>query len=636
MAWPTLAELVSNFAPILHLDKDEVNLPSSTDWYIGQVGYQAASGTYSGPGQWNWGGVAQSSPDDYLVAPQDIWAELMKGDLASATSYVHVLPVDDGTDMVDIQYWLFYPYNGQETFEVTGWTGATGEALMPLSIHWGDWECVTVRVNVGQQVVGVFFSQHSGGQWCSPNDGFLTLSGTRPNIYVASGSHANYPVGGGPYEIGGGDVWDVRFAVADYARGGGPTVHLASPNPPVVIQNDAQAILPTPVTPPPWLAFKGRWGQPLAPALTDAQIGALVSAAADAMKLSSLVEDAVQYVASSDSLQVWLAEVILPIAKGDLTGPTTPSEKGSWAVTPTFLPFGTDTPIGSSASLVPVALATMSGSQILCIGMGYPLPPMMGAWSFDQGKWSKAPSPTMALAGLAACVTPSGSLALLGLVKKNLVAFLSSQGSAGPWSEAGLWPAPLATTGASIGQFNGAWYIAWGGTNGTIQYLSTTDWVHFGSPQSVMLPGDNGPVAAALAGDALVAPAVASCAGSLVIVAPIPGLEKGMPTVLGAYVSPDGSSWTGPNLLPSMSLYSDTSGALAGGPNGTLYCFYADSNKRVRYSVTSDGADWSDSGTIAGALSTRTPSVVPWQGGFLVVHPGKSSPTLYWNSATFD
>ncbi len=263
----------------------------------------------------------------------------MKGYIPTATSYVHVLPVDDRTDMVDLQYWLFYPYNGQETFEVTGWTGSTGQALMPLSIHWGDWECVTVRVNIDQQVVGVFFSQHSGGQWCSPNDGFLSLSGTHPNVYVASGSHANYPAASNStYEIGGVDVWDVRFAVADYARGGGPTVNLSAPNPPVVIQNDAQAILPTPVTSPPWLAFRGRWGQPIEPTLTDAEIGSLVAAAASGMQLNVLVEDAVQYVAGSTTLQAWLSEVILPIAKGDLTGPTGPSQKGSWAVTPTFLP----------------------------------------------------------------------------------------------------------------------------------------------------------------------------------------------------------------------------------------------------------------------------------------------------------
>ncbi len=119
-----------------------------------------------------------------------------------------------------------------------------------------------------------------------------------------------------------------------------------------------------------------------------------------------------------------------------------------------------------------------------------------------------------------------------------------------------------------------------------------------------MLPSVDGPVPATIAGGALVAPAVESCGGALVIVAPIAGLEKGMPMVLGAYVSSDGSNWTGPNLLPSMSLCSNTSGALAGGPNGTLYCFYADSNKKVRYSVTSDGADWSDSGTIAGAFTS--------------------------------
>ena len=330
--------------------------------------------------------------------------------------------------------------------------------------------------------------------------------------------------------------------------------------------------------------------------------------------------------------------MILPIAKGDLTGPTGPSQKGSWAVTPTFLPFGTDAPIASSVSLVPVALATMPGSQILCIGMGSPLPPAMRAWSLNQGKWSSAKSPTMSpFGGLAACATPSGGLALLGLGKTSLLAFISSSGaSGGPWSAAGLWPAPPATTGASIGQLNGVWYIAWGGADGSIQYLSTTDWVHFGSPQSVMIPSVDGPVPATIAGGGLVAPAVESCGGALVIVAPIAGLEKGMPTVLGAYVSSDGSNWTGPNLLPSMSLCSNTSGALAAGPNGTLYCFYADNNKKVRYSVTSDGADWSDSGTIAGAFTQRTPSVVPWQGGFLVVHPGKSSPTVYWNSATFE
>jgi hypothetical protein len=267
----------------------------------------------------------------------------------------------------------------------------------------------------------------------------------------------------------------------------------------------------------------------------------LVAAAASGMQLNVLVEDAVQYVAGSTTLQAWLSEVILPIAKGDLTGPTGPSQKGSWAVTPTFLPFGTDAPIASSVSLVPVALATMPGSQILCIGMGSPLPPAMRAWSLNQGKWSSAKSPTMSpFGGLAACATPSGGLALLGLGKTSLLAFISSSGaSGGPWSAAGLWPAPPATTGASIGQLNGVWYIAWGGADGSIQYLSTTDWVHFGSPQSVMIPSVDGPVPATIAGGGLVAPAVESCGGALVIVAPIAGLEKGMPTVLGAYVSSD-------------------------------------------------------------------------------------------------
>ncbi|CAG8721992.1 335_t:CDS:2 [Funneliformis caledonium] len=74
----------------------------------------------------------------------------------------------------DIEYWLFYPYNGPTNFGLTP--------------HEGDWEQATVRVYVDEnakddepksQVLGVWMSAHSEGS-CAIN------------------THANYGIGSGP------------------------------------------------------------------------------------------------------------------------------------------------------------------------------------------------------------------------------------------------------------------------------------------------------------------------------------------------------------------------------------------------------------------------------------------------------
>ncbi|CAI2190374.1 13003_t:CDS:2, partial [Funneliformis geosporum] len=95
----------------------------------------------------------------------------------------------------DIEYWLFYPYNGP-----------TFHGLTP---HEGDWEQATLRVYVDEnakadepksQVLGVWMSTHSdGGWWASSiyqssgsNIGPLDFEEEHPIVYSAINSHANY------------------------------------------------------------------------------------------------------------------------------------------------------------------------------------------------------------------------------------------------------------------------------------------------------------------------------------------------------------------------------------------------------------------------------------------------------------
>jgi hypothetical protein len=73
-----------------------------------------------------------------------------------------------------IQYWWFFGYN---------------DTVVPGINHQGDWEHVTLWVYSGA-VRSVYFSAHSGGT--TVQAGGFALSGKRPIVFVALGTHAAY------------------------------------------------------------------------------------------------------------------------------------------------------------------------------------------------------------------------------------------------------------------------------------------------------------------------------------------------------------------------------------------------------------------------------------------------------------
>ncbi len=84
-------------------------------------------------------------------------------------------------ERIDLQYWLWYPFND---FSPTIPAGGIWQ------VHEGDWEVVSVILDRTGRPLVAGYSQHSAGMrraWAK-----VPKQGQRPVVYVALGSHANF------------------------------------------------------------------------------------------------------------------------------------------------------------------------------------------------------------------------------------------------------------------------------------------------------------------------------------------------------------------------------------------------------------------------------------------------------------
>jgi hypothetical protein len=82
---------------------------------------------------------------------------------------------------IDLQYWIWYPYNDYSS------TVPPGEVWQ---VHEGDWESVSVILDLVGKPLVVGLSKHCEGTrraWSG-----VRKRGARPVVYVGLGSHANY------------------------------------------------------------------------------------------------------------------------------------------------------------------------------------------------------------------------------------------------------------------------------------------------------------------------------------------------------------------------------------------------------------------------------------------------------------
>lgn len=82
---------------------------------------------------------------------------------------------------IDLQYWIWYPY---DDWSPTVQPGAVWQ------VHEGDWEAVSVVLDLQGRPLVAGYSQHKAGkrrEWAR-----VPKRGARPLVYVALGSHANF------------------------------------------------------------------------------------------------------------------------------------------------------------------------------------------------------------------------------------------------------------------------------------------------------------------------------------------------------------------------------------------------------------------------------------------------------------
>jgi hypothetical protein len=178
-----VADLSSQYGPVLYFHPNEAFMPSSVEWFIGQSELAGSNTDLKCEGdalcdRFNIGSPGDSRQTllDNLVDAvatnsatyDNLWLETpditKPGDLAGARSYVHYL---DLGSVVDLQYWFFYPFNGPGRARVQfGEIHDEVSSLAPLGEHYGDWEAVILRFDsTNDELLGAFMSAHGVYTW---------------------------------------------------------------------------------------------------------------------------------------------------------------------------------------------------------------------------------------------------------------------------------------------------------------------------------------------------------------------------------------------------------------------------------------------------------------------------------------
>jgi len=188
-ATPSVAVLLARYVPVLVLHPDESFEPVPVDGFLADsdLTRKSSSGWEIVGGQLPAGGAdlrldqrSCAAVDGLAATPCYVATEAVHG--AAPVVYGAALRT---RDRLDLQYWLWYPYDDFSP------TYPAGEFWQ---VHEGDWEVVSVLLDLAGKPLTVAYSQHAKGvrrAWAR-----APKRGVRPLVYVALGSHANFPSSG--------------------------------------------------------------------------------------------------------------------------------------------------------------------------------------------------------------------------------------------------------------------------------------------------------------------------------------------------------------------------------------------------------------------------------------------------------
>lgn len=171
-------ETIMNSAPIVKLHPDEEYMPSSVEFFLKNT---HQDGEY----------FVTNTP---LKHPSDESIPFFRGEFPAKIPPVYAIVVPKptlGSDVFDVHYFFFHPYNRGKRVCVGVFIGGIGcvGGYSTFGNHVGDWESFRVRF-YGETMEDVETSYHSYEAHFSKND--LYFNGTHPVIYSAKDSHGIY------------------------------------------------------------------------------------------------------------------------------------------------------------------------------------------------------------------------------------------------------------------------------------------------------------------------------------------------------------------------------------------------------------------------------------------------------------
>jgi hypothetical protein len=215
--------------------------------------------------------IAQSAPqagDPSFRTWIGIPDALKPGNLSQARVLVRTRPWN--SIFTEIQFWIYYPFNGPGKIHVKCGSAWDDEEYMDIvGRHYSDWEHVSLLLDSNGSLVSLYLSRHDLNVWVTQKDfGSLGWQDSHPVIYAAKDSHAHYASAGNQHyrrvvdkEIWLGPVYicTLKIDLEDWTDNG-VTLEGFNPGTYRFVSSaipGANSLEPE----PDWLQFTSRWGQ---------------------------------------------------------------------------------------------------------------------------------------------------------------------------------------------------------------------------------------------------------------------------------------------------------------------------------------------------------------------------------------
>lgn len=280
-----LQQVLRCHAPMVYFHPQEIYYPSPIEWYLAHAQLvDSRDGSvvvqHPAPAELPSGPIDPADPDRFwLTLDQEVAGPAIepqhaplddprRGDLVNACAYVRAVH-HPRLGATDLQFWMFYPYDGPGLARVRpvefGATRADRTLnLWPGGMHEADWELAVVRIDHATlEPCAVFGSQHKGGDAHLGAEEVEKLereASGQIRIYSSLYGHASYAHAQERklvYIWKGNAVLGIELGLVDQTRSG-LSWNLADPaNHLLVSTSWSDPTVPEPA----WLQFPWRWGK---------------------------------------------------------------------------------------------------------------------------------------------------------------------------------------------------------------------------------------------------------------------------------------------------------------------------------------------------------------------------------------